>query len=57
MKFSARPDICCVLFGWILIAITYDTTHIVLIQALVYSSQINVVAVLGASVPLRNLIV
>lgn len=57
MKFSARPDICCVLFRWILIAITNHTTHIVLIQALVYSSQINVVAVLGASVPLRNLIV
>lgn len=57
MKFSPRTNICGVLLLWILISITHDTSHIVLIQAFVNCSQINVVAVLGAPVPLRNLII
>ena len=41
----------------LLLSLIYNAADIILIQALIYSSQINVIAVLGASIALGNLVI
>ena len=41
----------------ILVPVANHATDVILIETLVYSSQINVIAVFGASISLRNLVI